>query len=227
VIERNYQNNIDALTYLVTEFMPANPGSHFIGSEELLALAAPDEYWSVSAAELEAVARWLLQEWGAAPPPYASDGAEFYSLRDAMGLLASALTQQANRGVFPETQEITLFYGPLEAVLPAEGLTLAVNEVYQIAEQVNRLLAASDDPWQLTPGNILPGSFAVDGGEINAAQALYALALVYASSYAGTPVDSVPLPATQPLPDTYAILDSLGCWDCYDSAWSLKPATLH
>ena len=227
MIERNYQNNIDALTYLVTEFMPANPGSHFIGSEELLALVAPAEYWSVSAAELEAVARWLLQEWGAAPPPYASDGAEFYSLRDAIGLLASALTQQANRGVFPETQEITLFYGPLEAVLPAEGLTLAVNEVYQIAEQVNRLPAASDDSWQLTPGNILPGSFAVDGGKINAAQALYALALVYASSYAGTPVDSVPLPATQPLPDTYAILDSLGCWDCYDSAWSLKPATLH
>ena len=227
LIEQNYQNNIDALSFLAAEFMPANPGSHFVGSEELLALAATAEYWSVSAAELDAIARWLLQAWGSAPPPYASDGAEFYSLRDAMGLLAAALTQQANRGLFPETQEITLFYGPLEALPPAEGLTLSLNEVYEIAAQVNRLLAASEEAWQLTPGNILPGSFTVAGGEINAAQALYALALVYASSYAGTPVDSVPLPATQPLPDTYEMLDTLGCWDCYDSAWSLKPATLH
>ncbi|MEX2161145.1 MAG: hypothetical protein WD751_04445 [Anaerolineales bacterium] len=227
VIEKNYQANIAALDYLVTDFLASNPGSSFIGSEELLALAAPASYWQVTNAELDAIARWLLQEWGAQPSAYASDGVEFYSLRDATGLLAGALAENAGRGLFPAEQQLTTFYGPLAAVAPAEGLTLSVTEVYQIADQINRILAAGEDPWQVTPGNILPGSFMVSGSEINASQALYAMALVYASSHAGTPVDSVPLPTTQPVPGTYALLDGLGCWDCYDSAWSLKPATLH
>jgi hypothetical protein len=227
VIERNYQQNIAALEYLVTEFMPANPQSHFIGSEELLAMVAPDAYWQVSAAELDGIARWLLQEWGITPPAYASDGREFYSLRDAIGLLAGALTQNQNRGLMPEQQTLDLFYGPIEIAAPAEGLELSVNEVYQLAEQVNRLIAAGDSAWQIDQDNILPASFSVDAGEINTAQALYALAMVYASSYAGTPVSGVALPSTLAVPETHAMLDSLGCWTCYDSAWSLKPATLH
>jgi hypothetical protein len=227
VIERNYQQNIAALEYLVTEFMPANPQSHFIGSEELLAMVAPDSYWQISAAELDGIARWLLQEWSDTPPAYATDGREFYSLRDAIGLLAGALNQNQNRGLMPEQQTLDLFYGPIEIAAPAEGLELTLNEVYQIAEQINRLIAAGDSAWQIDQGNILPASFSVDGGEINTAQALYALAMVYASSYADTPVSGVALPSTLAVPETHAMLDSLGCWTCYDSAWSLKPATLH
>ncbi len=69
--------------------------------------------------------------------------------------------------------------------------------------------------------------YETSAGTITAAQLLYGMALVYATDYAGTPVESVTLPATQAMPVTYDLLKDIGCLNtCFGTAWSFKPARL-
>jgi len=42
--------------------------------------------------------------------------------------------------------------------------------------------------------------------------------------YNGVYMESIAVPKTDAVPETYYTLEDLGCTDCLDTAWSLKPA---
>jgi hypothetical protein len=221
-IESNYQQSIASLKYLVETWLPQNPGSRFVGSKEVEQLFAPAEYWTVTKERLDVVARWLLLKWGSAPPSYASDGSEFYSLRDSFLLLANALAQTG----FPAQQQLTLAYGPLSAIDASKEVTLQAADVRKLAKSLATSLAPPTT-WQTTPANMLAGSYEVGGTQVSAAQLLYAMALLYASTYAGTPLDQLKTPASSGMPETLQYLTGMGCPRCEGTAWSMKPAKVH
>ena len=218
-IDQNYANTETNLAYLAG-FFESNPGSRFVGPNEIISLVAPDAYWGVNVTELDAVASWLYHHWDDGPPAFLSDGQEFYSLRDALGLFATALSED-----LPNLVDITLFFGPLEAVEGTE-VTLSAADIDDLAGQITGFMEA-DSTWETTPSNIVPSSFETANGTVSTAQALYAMALLYASRRAGTPLETVDVPATTATPETYDLLLEIGCLACVDTAWSLKPARIH
>jgi hypothetical protein len=220
-IEKNYQNTFAALKYLAAEFMPANAGSRFMNASAIINLAAPDDFWAVTREELDVIARWVILNWGTQPPNYVSDGKYFYSLRDAFGLLALALAND-----YPETISLQKLYGPFESAPSSAGLSVLSSDIYNQAEEIAAAIQAGNSNWQITPLNQIHGNYVLPEGRVNAAQMLYAMAMVYASTYAGTPLTEVAIPETQPMPATLTIMNEMGCDSCEDSAWSLKPARL-
>ena len=219
-IEQNYTNTATNLEYFA-EYFEDNPGCRFVGPEEISSLVAPELYWSVNATELDAIASWLYHNWGDGPPPFVSDGEEFYSLRDALGLFATALSED-----LPTLLDLTLFFGPLDAIESTTELTLSAADIRTLAAEITTFMVP-DTLWQATPSNIVPSSFDTASGTVSTAQALYAMALLYASVRAGAPLDSVLVPASSSTPETYDLLLEVGCLACVDTAWSLKPARIH
>jgi len=221
-IEKNYQNTFASLKYLAAEFMPANAGSRFVNAAVIINLAAPEDFWTVTKDEIDVMARWVILNWGTQPPNYVSDGKYFYSLRDAFGLLALALAND-----FPETISLQKLYGPFESAPSSAGITVLSSDIYNQAEEIAAAIQAGNAGWQITPLNQIRENYTLPEGSINAAQMLYAMAMVYASTHAGTPLTQVTIPETQPMPATLNILNEMGCDSCEDSAWSLKPARLN
>ncbi len=219
-IEQSYENTLTALTYLIDEVFAGNPGSRFVGPDELIELVAPSDYWDVTDDQLDVIARWVILSWTDGPPPFVSDGVDFYSLRDAIGLLASALSSD-----FPDHVALQLFHGPLTEEPGAGECSLPASEILDVAADVFALLEP-DTEWQETPRNILPSSFETSAGSLNAAQLLYAMAMVYASTHAGTPLEEIDVPTGRAVPETYSVLQDYGCLACTDTAWSLKPARI-
>ncbi len=168
-IAKNYALMDEGLRFLAGTLMPAHPGSRFIGPDELLAIAAPADLFEVTAAELDVIARWVLLAWTERPPNYLSDGHEFYSLRDAIGLLARALAA----GSRPATQTMTRFYGPEDAVDATTPVTLSAAEVQSLATAIAGTATASvSGAWTSTPPNLLPSRFTVGARTVTTAQAL-------------------------------------------------------
>ncbi|MCC6620905.1 MAG: hypothetical protein IT385_06605 [Deltaproteobacteria bacterium] len=225
-ITRGYANMEEGLRWLAGTFMPAHPGSRFIGPDELLAIAAPPDHLEVTADELDVIARWALTTWTDRPPSWLSDGVWFYSLRDAIGLLARALAEAE----LPASQTMTRLYGPEQALDATAAVRLSAAEVRTLAATIAGVAAADVDgdpeSWTPTPPRLLASSYMIGGKSVTVAQALYALATVYAARHAGAPVSFVRLPATAAMPETFDIYRALGCISCEDTAWSTKPARL-
>lgn len=224
VIESRYENSISSLDYLVAEFLPANPGSRFVGPEQVVEMATPTTYTIVSAAELNAMAEDLIANWGDTPPDFVTDGSNYYSLRDLMGLLGMAMIRYRFTGTVPAQQTLPKLYGPLEVIESSGGATLSRPALFGMAWSVTQAVIASYGSWQTVPNSILPSDYY---GAINSSEALYGLAAFYTSLYDGVPATSVTIPPTAPVPTTYNLLETLGCWSCAESAWSLKPAVLY
>lgn len=225
VKEQLYQNSLQTLDYLLDEVLPANPGARFVDSAEVIQMVAPPDYWNVSPAQLDVLARWALLNWTDRPPDWVSDGTDFYSLRDLFALLTQAFGAGANPGSGPDLR-LPLAYGPLQAVDASQEVVLSRDEIVALARQLAPNFAPGQ-PWQVTPNAMVQPSYQTSAGTITAAQLLYGMALVYAADYAGTPVASVTLPATQAMPVTYDLLKEIGCLaTCSGTAWSFKPARL-
>ncbi len=215
-----YRRAKQALRTLVDELVPGTPGVRFVNADEIEELAAPAAYFEVSDDDLDVIARWVLVRWDAGPPDWVSDGLDFYSLRDALVLLSRAIADR-----YPPTLHLTDVYGPFDVELTHDAVTVPAATIEALA----RLLAVDLEPdasWETTPSNIIQPAYEVAGVDLDPAQVLYGLATLYASSFAGTPVDEVTIPAGSSMPGTLALLEAMGCEDCQGTAWSLKPARI-
>ena len=215
-----YRRSEEALTRLVEDILPANPGSRFVRSSDVLELAAPAAYYAVSAESLDVIARWVLLHWDSGPPNFVSDGTDFYSLRDAVVLLSRGIAEG-----YPDTVALHEVYGPFGVAAESEAQTAGADAFIALASTLAQELEP-DPVWQETPSNLLQGSYEGGTGTLDPAQLLYGLAMVYASTYAGQPVTEVALPAGSTMPATLEILVDMGCADCQGTAWSLKPARI-
>ncbi len=224
--EQNYQNMLDAFDYLLDEVLPANPGSVFVDSQDVIQMVAPPAYWQIEADQLDKLARWAVTHWTERPPDWVSDGTDFYSLRDLFTLLVRSYGQYAAHGKSGSLQLDSHAYGPLQAVDAMQEVVVSRDEIVELAAR----LAADFEPggeWQTTPTAMVQPEYQTSAGTITAAQLLYGMAWVYAADYAGIKIHQVFLPATQAMPATYDDLLQIGCLaTCTGTAWSFKPARL-
>jgi|GEM_PF-2434165 hypothetical protein len=220
-IETNYQTAKTSLQYLAKDVVRDNPGTRFVGNDDLIQMVAPAEYWQVSKDKLDVLARWLLLKWTDRPPAFVSDGTDFYSLRDLFILLAKAIASD-----YPQSVELTFAYGPFEEVMDTDALGLDAADLKTAAKSITDTLAPTKQ-WQLTPKNTLTSTYQVGGQSLTVTQLLYAMAQLYASTVANTPLNTFEVPATQSMPETLAIMAGLSCTDrCQGTIWSLKPARI-
>lgn len=221
VINDKYDNTATNLEYLASSVFPQSTGSRFVGPTEVVDIVAPDDYRQVTPEELTAAALWIIEHTSDLPPSFASDGTEFYSLRDMVGLLSLALT-----GADSATITLPRFHGPREAMVPGPDSSVSATDLIEIAQQIADDIEAGAAAWQRTPPDILEGAYEVDGLALNTSQLLYGLAMLYASQQASQPLDHVAIPAIAAVPETIGPLMELGCINCTDSCWSLKPARI-
>ena len=222
-IENNYQASVNGMEYLAEHGFADNTDSRFVSGPDLVEMVAPDTYWEVSDETLEALARWVLLKWDGQPPPYTTDGTDFYSLRDTFVLLAAAITADASGST-----SLALAYGPADPPTASDPAEISADVVRSLAESLDATLKP-DATWLKTPTNMLQGGYdAADSASYTTAQVLYAMAHLYAATYAGKPPDSIAIPATEGNPETLPLLEAIGCLplSCAGSAWSLKPARL-
>lgn len=219
-IATNYDRTQASLHYLA-DILDDGLGSQFVGPDDVIELVAPDHYFVVTFEELDAIASWLYHNWGEHPPAFASDGLEFYSLRDTLGLFATAVASD-----FSDPVELGMFFGPLEEEESAATVSVAPSDVEAIASVIVSS-TTPDATWQPTPNNVVPSQFETEAGTLNASQALYALMMLYASTRAEVTLGTIEVPETEGVPTTYGLLLEIGCLSCVDTAWSLKPARIH
>jgi hypothetical protein len=205
--ERSYALTEQALNYLA-ERISADPAAfRFVSADEVVALFTSEDYWNVDDDELEQIALWILNEWHAEPPDWVYDGEDFYSLADAFALLAAALRDA------PATGIVSNVYGPWSAVAAETDsidLPIAALQTLRGGELVN--------------GSRIAETYTVDGRTLSATQVLYALAYLFVLERNGVEAESIHIPETRSAPQTSGYLEALGCSNCLDTAWSLKPA---
>jgi len=202
--ERNYVQTEQALNRLAQYAEQID--SRFIDSNSVIELFTSDDYWNVDDSELEQIALWLVDNWDGAPPPYAYDGLDYYSLTDAFFLLVAALQNE------PATGLVSAKIGPWSMRAPSTAaINISTEELLDWAEGFDL-----SDP--------IPDLIRIGPRAFSPAQMLYALAFYYASTANNIPSDVVRIPQMNSVPETYALLEAIGCEDCLDTVWSLKPA---
>jgi hypothetical protein len=206
--EKGYAFTNVALDYLA-ERMTGDPGAlQFVNATGVIGLFTSDDYWNVDAEELEQIALWNLNNWEGRPPNWAYDGEDFYSLADAFALLADALS-----GTTPPETRVSNTYGPWSVSI---GQTAEAN--VPVADL--RSFAAGD----VLDGDRIAETYVIRGQELTATQVLYALSYLYVLDRSGVQAATITVPATATAPETLGYLEDLGCVNCLDTAWSLKPA---
>lgn len=178
----------------------------FVNSDEAVELFVSEEYWEVTEEELIQMSHWILNEWDETPPAYAYDGLNYYSLTDFAFLALAHYQGESLDGIVSEK------IGPWSRnVAATDELSLQTQDLYEWMSRVS-LDAA------------FPESLTVGKTELSSAQVLYALAMVTAAQAQNTELSEITIPATQTAPASYDLLETLGCIDCLDTSWSLKPA---
>jgi len=213
----NIQTNLD----WTAQQLESIQGGRFVDSAAVLERVAPEDYWEITADEALAVSRWLLQEWSTegVPPDFITDGTEYYSLRDAAGILLGDPTAVS--------LPLPRLEGPLKVQDSETEGCLSLAELQTLAETLrSEVVAAHDDPWTVKPATILPGSFRTSIGTLNLAQLLRALAVARVAQEEDWVGDGVYIDPAAGLPETASLLIELGAMNAADTSWSLKPARI-
>lgn len=200
-----YQNAEDTLYYMLEEFLPANEGSQFVNADEVVELFTSDDFWNVDEEELYQLSLWLVNHGSAQAPNYAYDGEDFYSLTDSFFLLVNGL-----RGNFPKEGIVSTYWGPWSNTGAGGAEMMWTDDLENWIENFE------DDQ--------IPEVITIGEKEWNPAQVLYALAYLYATGHSNEAPTSIFVNNINPEPESYALLEVLGCNGCLDTAWSLKPA---
>jgi hypothetical protein len=180
-IDEAYAKEQSVLQWLLSDYLPGNPGSRFVSARDLLSLAQNGKGSTVPKAKLGRAVADLLQRWGedTYPPSFAMADGNYFSLADLFDMLASALSEWHRKDRFPEAVRLNPVYGPLgmtEEHGPNEG-TVSMGAVARIAAEVSDRLQPID--WKAVPDNVVPGLVTIDRVRVNAAQFLRLMALAY------------------------------------------------
>lgn len=206
--EQKYKATQQGLNYLV-ELATQEPDKwKFVSSSDVVGLFTSEDYWDVDEEELYQIALWLVHNWDGAPPNWAYDGKDFYSLTDAFALLVYGLDQ-----AFFDEGIVSSYAGPWSlSVKNTQTDTLTAQDIFDFRSQ------------QILSGKQIKRTYEINGNSYTSTQLLYALAYAYAAEYLGEAYEVITLPATNTAPQTYELLEAIGCIDCLDTSWSLKPA---
>ena len=206
--ELGYTVTEQSLEYLAQTVTESNGDLSFVGADDVVGLFTSQDYWQVDEDELEQMTLWLLNHWEGAPPSWVYDGEDFYSLADAFALLTAAL-----QGSLDEADVVSKVYGPWSAVQPQTPGTSVSSDA------LRDLLDSS-----LITDNRIAETYDAGSATLTATQLLYALGTLYVMDRYQVDATDIQIPVTASAPPTSAYLEALGCINCLDTAWSLKPA---
>lgn len=205
--EKRYAFTEQSIDYLAQTVAENPQALKFVDADQVVDLFTSDDYWNVDANELEQIALWTLNDRQSGPPNWVYDGEDFYSLADAFALLAAELGGSTTDGI------VSNVYGPWSA-------TQAVTSATSVSVDDLRALVANG----LIAGGRIQEVYIVGGQTLTATQLLYALSYLYVFDRHSVQPATIDIPQTQTAPETSGYLEDLGCVNCLDTAWSLKPA---
>ena len=202
-ITKTYAQIEDSLEYLISKSV-TDESINFVDSDEVVSLFISEDSQSLDQDERMELALWLLNNWGENPPDWGYDGEDFYSLTESFYVLTKGLDSKKD-------VPLTWMTGPWSA----KGSSSVAGEMdpEDLAEW------AAD--WD---GEAIPQTFTLSNETWNPAQVLYALAYLTVAEGENWSINSIEIPKTITYNSFYPYLEALGCTDCLDSSWSLKPA---
>lgn len=208
--EKGYVNTQAALEYLLGTYLSDDRSeSGFVSADQVADLVTSDDFWEVDAEELQSIAAWIVQNWNGEPPVYTYDGRNYYSLTDSFALLVNAIGGRSSEGV------VSRWYGPW---------ALPETKASSVAIEAQDLIVFAQ---MFGDGPEVEAAYSVGEETLSAGQLLYAMAYQYLlqseKEFDGQ-WNTILIPATTSLSDSYSLLEDLGCIGCADTSWSLKPA---
>ena len=193
--DANYARQDDVLKYLTAEFLPANPGSHFISAAEVKTLTKPAWGFDVPFESLRRSVADKLAAWGdkPEPPTFLKVDDRYLSLAELFEVLTDSLAQKSHTGKFPATIHVGRVFGP---VLTAQPRPLPSGDV--TADSVARVCATlidalHDDSWQPIPHNAIPSPVKIDNLSLTPAQFLRLMAEALAAPTPDTKLTVKPI----------------------------------
>ena len=177
-VEASYARQEEVLKYLVSEFMPANPGSRFASSTDLKTTAKPGWGYDVSMAKLRGSVTGMLKDWGdkTTPPAFLKVDDRYLSLADLFDVLADALAQRNQSGKFPASVHLGRVFGPVVTTQPKPPVTGEVS-AQSVGRVCSKLMEAlHDESWCPRPHNAIPSPVEIESLSVNSAQFLRVMA---------------------------------------------------
>jgi hypothetical protein len=183
-IEKGFHNEQAVLSWLVNDFLPANPGSRFLSIHELQRMTDDPAGSQIPADDVRAAAADIDARFKELPmqmPRFVHAGQRYFSDAEAFQILAESLAgmDASRQGPAPASVKLTKMYGPLqpgEDMGPIKG-QVTVAEVIRAAARIAPALA--NDAWQEVPDNAVPGTVEVGATRVNASQFLHLMAWAY------------------------------------------------
>lgn len=224
-VDEHYARQEEVLKYLVSEFLPANPGSRFVSAPEVKALVRPGWDYDLSVASLRKSVGDLLLQWGESPTPpaYLKVNDHYLSMADMFEALSDALAEQSRSGKMPASVHVGRVFGPVTTSQPKEPVTAEVTA--DSAARVCAMLADSlhDDSWSERPHNAIPWPVQIENLRVTSAQFLRLMAEALVAPSPGTKLTIKPVDRFAGRVMTFydrRLLSDLG------APWTYKPATI-
>ncbi len=224
----------EILSYIKDEFLPANPGSHFIRPQELLNWVEPIQVAPVDIAGLKALAQAVSTLFiNNGIPNMVTANDRTYSLSEAFEILAGGLAHYNQTGSFPESVTVSQLLGPIGDPHDVDHVVMRSRPIQQVLDAASTALQTIETDISATRPARIPFSNPIDDEAINSAELLRVMAdTVLKLDEGSTPTDSVDLNPSYLVPPYSDHLDllydqtptSLPLWYAKLQLWSVKPA---
>ena len=226
VLEKGYQNEEAVLSWLLDEYLPANPGSRFVSISDLRKMAGPELPPQVDWSQIKAMAADFDAQFQKHPnrtSDFIRAGNRFFSNAEAFELMVQALAEVDKSGAPPQSLKPIPMSGPIVVpndMGPIKG-SVTVRDVLHAATVLAPLLRNTE--WKVIPDNAVPAYIQTGAVKVNSAQFLrpQPSAIVHLS-----PDKHLPLTANEAHSDlTYRYPKNTPIPD-QGLGWTLKPAPL-
>lgn len=172
-----YAAENDVFQYLIKEYFPANPGSHFVVASDLKTMTPPSSGYELRTASLRQALQPALAKWGKEPLKFLRVEDHFLSEADLFGVLTEALAQKQVSGALPASVPVRQVYGPVRMVQPNAQPATGEVTAAAVAKTCSGLLGElHSETWTPIPRNAVPAEVAIEGRVLNPAQFLRLMA---------------------------------------------------
>jgi hypothetical protein len=214
-----------AMHWLLRDYFPANPGSHFVSNRDLKRMAGESTGFSIPVDDLRAALKSAIADWGANtyPPSYFKVGNHYLSLAETFQVLTDALADLSRTGKLPKSVDEARVYGPLRMAI-GHGPNIGDVTVASVAKVCAHIAdGLHDDTGYPLPKNAVPSVLTVDGVAMNAAQFLRLMAQALVDP---TPETKLSVRMTYMTAGTAEVFPKTRSIEDTGATWTFKPAPL-
>ncbi len=221
-----YATEAALLTWLTSDFFPANPNSRFVSSSDLRRMATRSTGYAISTAALRAALTDTLTQWGndTYPPAYLFADGHYLSLAEWFQVATDALASFHRTGSLPASVQVASVYGPI-GMVGGHGPNIGDVSIASIARQCADLQPGLHDTsiHDHLPTNVIPSFVRIDGIPINAAQFLRLMSQALVNPI---PDNKLRVRMTYMTSATASIFPKTRSLEDAGATWTFKPALL-